>query len=181
MKSIQKLTAVLAFFLFASCASVRVASDFDKSVDFTKYKTYAYYKNGIDKVEISDLDKKRILRSIDEVMASKGFVKSENPDLLVNIFTKAREEVNVNQFNAGWGYGWGFGWSPFGIGYQTSISRNTEGTLYIDLIDAQKKEMIWQGEGVGYLTQNTSKKDERIKEFVSEILEQYPPTIQEKK
>ena len=58
MKSIQKLTAVLALFTFASCASVRVASDFDKSVDFTKYKTYAYYKNGIDKVEISDLDKK---------------------------------------------------------------------------------------------------------------------------
>lgn len=180
MKSIQKLTAVLVLFLFASCASVRVASDFDKSVDFTKYKTYAYYKNGIDKVEISDLDKKRILRSIDEVMTSKGFVKSENPDLLVNIFTKEREEVNVNQFNAGWGYGWGFGWSPFGIGYQTSISRNTEGTLYIDLIDAQKKEMIWQGEGVGYLTQNTSKKDERIKEFVSEILAQYPPTVQTK-
>ena len=39
-------------------------------------------------------------------MTSKGFVKSENPDLLVNIFTKEREEVNVNQFNAGWGYGW---------------------------------------------------------------------------
>jgi hypothetical protein len=181
MKSIQKLTMVLVLFLFASCASVRVASDFDKSVDFTKFKTYAYYKNGIDKVEISDLDKKRILRSIDEVMASKGFVKSETPDLLVNIFTKEREEVNVNQFNDGWGYGWGWGWNPFGFGVQTSVSTNTEGTLFIDLIDASKKEMIWQGEGSGYLTKNTAKKDERVKEFVSKILEQYPPKIQENK
>ncbi|MCZ8198074.1 MAG: DUF4136 domain-containing protein [Flavobacterium sp.] len=180
MKSIQKLTAVFAIFLLTSCASVRVASDFDKSVDFTKYKTYAYYKNGIDKVEISDLDKKRILRSIDEVMASKGFVKSENPDLLVNIFTKEREEVNVNQFNAGWGYGWGWGWNPFGFGMQTSVSTNTEGTLFIDLIDASKKEMIWQGEGSGYLTKNTAKKDERVKEFVSKILAQYPPIVQTK-
>jgi hypothetical protein len=181
MKSIQKLTTVLVLFLFASCASVRVASDFDKSVDFTKFKTYAYYKNGIDKVEISDLDKKRILRSIDEVMASKGFVKSETPDLLVNIFTKEREEVNVNQFNDGWGYGWGWGWNPFGFGVQTSVSTNTEGTLFIDLIDASKKEMIWQGEGSGYLTKNTAKKYERVKEFVSKILEQYPPKIQENK
>jgi hypothetical protein len=114
-------------------------------------------------------------------MASKGFVKSETPDLLVNIFTKEREEVNVNQFNDGWGYGWGWGWNPFGFGVQTSVSTNTEGTLFIDLIDASKKEMIWQGEGSGYLTKNTAKKDERVKEFVSKILEQYPPKIQENK
>ena len=40
--------------------------------------------------------------------------------------------------------------------------------------------MIWQGEGVGYLTKNNAKKDERVKEFVSEILAQYPPIIQTK-
>ena len=174
MKTIQFLSVMLLFAL-GSCSSVRVASDYDKNVDFGQFKTYAFYKNGIDKVEISDLDKKRILRSIDEVMASKGFAKSETPDLLVNIFTKAREQVSVNQFNAGWGYGWGWGWNPYFWGGQTTVSTNTEGTLYIDLIDAKKKEMIWQGEGVGYLTQNVDKKDEVIKNFVAKILEQYPP------
>jgi hypothetical protein len=34
-------------------------------------------------------------------------IKSDNPDLLVNIFTKERERIDVNQYNAGWGYGWG--------------------------------------------------------------------------
>jgi hypothetical protein len=28
--------------------------------------------------------------------------KKWNPDLLVNIFTKERERIDVNQFNAGW-------------------------------------------------------------------------------
>jgi len=174
MKTI-KFLPVLLLFVAGACSSVRVASDFDKNVDFTPFKTYAFYKNGIDKVEISDLDKKRILRSIDETMAAKGFTKSETPDLLVNIFTKAREQVNVNQFNAGWGYGWGYGWNPYLWGGNTNVYTTTEGTLYIDLIDAKKKEMIWQGEGVGVLTQNSGNKDERIKEFVSKILEQYPP------
>jgi hypothetical protein len=42
----------------------------------------------------------------------------------------------VNQYNAGWGYGWGYGWNPYLWGY---VSSTTEGTLYIDLIDAKKK------------------------------------------
>ncbi|MBC7524304.1 MAG: DUF4136 domain-containing protein [Flavobacterium sp.] len=174
MKTI-KFIPVLFLFILASCSSVRVNADYDKNVDFSSFKTYAYHKNGIDKVEISDLDKRRILRAIDAEMLSKGLTKSESPDLLVNIFTKEREQVDVNQFNAGWGFGWGFGWSPFFYGGNTSINRYTEGTLYIDLIDAKKKELIWQGDGEGVLTQNTEKKDQVINEFVTKILAQYPP------
>jgi len=160
---------------FISCSSVKVNSDYDKKIDFTVYKTYAFYKTGIDKVEISDLDKKRILRSIDESLSAKGFTKSETPDLLINFYTKEREQVDVNQFNVGWGYGWGWGWNPWMWGGNTSVTRYPEGTLYIDLIDAKKKELIWQGEGEGVLTKDTNKKDEVIKEFVTKILEQYPP------
>jgi hypothetical protein len=152
-----------------------VYSDYDKQVDFTPYKTYAFHKNGIDRAEISDLDKKRILHTIDETMSAKGFTKSDNPDLLISFFTKEREEVNVNQFNAGWGYGWGWGWNPFLWGGNTMVTRHTEGSLYIDIIDAKKKELIWQGEGEGVLTKDRDKKEALIKEFVSKILEQYPP------
>jgi hypothetical protein len=174
MKATKLLPFVLLLFL-ASCSSVSVYSDYDKQVDFTPYKTYAFHKNGIDKAEISDLDKKRILHAIDETMSAKGFTKSDNPDLLISFFTKEREEVNVNQFNAGWGYGWGWGWNPFLWGGNTMVTRHTEGSLYIDIIDAKKKELIWQGEGEGVLTKDRDKKEDLIKEFVSKILEQYPP------
>lgn len=159
MKTIQFLLSALLLTM-ASCGSlVSVNADYDKKVDFSAYKTYAYYKTGIDKVEISDLDKRRILSAIDQQMLAKGFSKSENPDLLINIFTKSREQVSVNQFNAGWGYGWGFGWNPFMMGgQQTTVTSSTEGTLYIDFIDAKKKEMIWQGEGTGILTKTPIKK-----------------------
>ena len=88
---ILKFIPLLLLFVLASCSSVRVNSDYDKNASFDGYKTYAYHKSGIDKVEISDLDKRRILRSIDEAMAAKGFTKSDaNPDLLINFFTKER-------------------------------------------------------------------------------------------
>ncbi|MCU4188960.1 DUF4136 domain-containing protein [Flavobacterium sp. HXWNR29] len=165
-----KLLSVLFIATLASCSSVRVNADYDKKATFTNYKTYAYLKSGVDKAEISDLDKKRILYSIDEVMATKGFSKSENPDVLISIFTKERERVDIYQ-----NYGFGWGWNPWwSMGY-SNVTTTPEGTLFIDVIDAKTKELVWQGEGSGYLTKNTDKKDARIKEFVSKILEQYPP------
>ena len=170
-----KILPLLLLFMLTSCDAVKVNSDYDKKVDFTQFKTFAFYKSGIDKVEISDLDKKRILHSVDDALTAKGFTKSETPDILVNIFTKEREQVDVSRYNSGYGYGWGYGWNPYMWGGSTSVNKYTEGTLYIDLIDAKKKELIWQGEGEGVLTKDTNKKDEKIKEFVTKILEQYPP------
>ena len=177
MKTI-KLIPLFILFVAASCSSVRVNADYDKKVNFDKFKTYAYIKASIDKVEISDLDKKRILHSIDDAMAAKGYTKSDNPDMLISIFTKESERVNVYSNNY-WGMGFGWGWNPYwgmGMNYN-NVYTTPEGTLFIDIFDGKTKEMIWQGEGSGYLTKNTEKKDARIKEFVDKILEQYPPII----
>jgi len=168
------------FGLLLSCSSVRVISDYDRATDFAQYKSYAFYKTGIDKVQISDLDKKRILRAIEAEMNARGYVKSENPDLLVSIFTTERERVDVYN-NWGWGYGWGWGyynpWYWGGGWYGPYVSTSTEGSLYIDLIDARKKELIWQGKGTGTLgqTDNVDKKEARIRDFVASILAKYPP------
>lgn len=160
--------------LLTSCSSVRVASDYDKEADFSKYKTFAFYKPGIDKAEINDLDKRRMLRAIESELLAKGFTKSETPDVLVSIFTKSREKVNI-QGSGYYPYGYGWGWSPYYWGSYNTVTTSTEGVLYIDLIDANKKELVWQGVGTGYLSKNTSKKEERIQEFVASIMDKYPP------
>ncbi len=175
-----KLTPFLLLFtiLLTSCSTVRVASDYDREANFGEYGTYAFFKPGIDKAEISDLDKKRILRAIESELQQKGFTKSENPDLLVSIFTKTNENINIYQ-NQGpyWGYGWG--WSPWywGSGYNT-VSKTSEGTLYIDLIDAGDKELVWQGMGTAALAKEVNKKQERINEIVAKIMEKYPPGME---
>jgi Domain of unknown function (DUF4136) len=180
MKKVKLLSLLFITALVTSCSSIRVSSDYDDAVDFNQYKTYGYLKDGIDKAEISDLDKKRIMRAIDAELEKKGFTKSDKPALLVNIFTKATKEVNVDQWGGyGWGgyYGYGWGWGgPWGWGGNyNSVSTSTEGTLYIDLIDGTKKELIWQGVGKGVLTFDRDKKQERINEFVAEIIKEFPP------
>ena len=90
----------------------------------------------------------------------------------MNIITKERKEVNIYNQNFGL---WGWGWGPtFGLN-QTNISDSTNGTLFIDLIDNNKKELVWQGIGDGYLSTRMDRKNERIIEFVESILEKYPP------
>ena len=184
MKRIIKILPLIALMVVASsCSSVKVASDYDKDADFNNYKTFAFFKTGIDKAEINDLDKRRILRAIEAELLAKGYTKSENPDVLVSIFTKSTERVNVynNAWGWGWGAGWGWGgWGPgwgWGWGGGPSVSTSTQGVLFIDLIDANKRELVWQGKGTGYLAKNSSKKEARINEFVTKIMERYPPGI----
>ncbi len=195
MKIVQLLALpIVALLLLSSCSSVRVVADYDAKTNFKEYKTYAFYKTGIDRAQISDLDKKRILYAIESEMATRGFSKSENPDILVSIFTKESEQVDVFNNNFGWGWGgmgWGgFGWGGWGMnpwmwggglgGWGGNhVSTRTEGSLYIDLIDTKDKQLVWQGKGVGTLsnTKNIEKKEEQIKKFVSEILEAYPPIV----
>lgn len=192
MKKLKLLLfPVLALLILSSCNSVRVLSDYDQNTNFNEYKSYAFYKTGIDKAQISDLDKKRILRAIEAEMSSRGFVKSESPDILINIFTKEQERVDVYNNNFGWGggfggWGWGgfggwgpgLGWGWGGMGGGGMISTSTEGSLYIDLVDTKSKQLVWQGKGEGTLanTKNIQKKEQRIKQFVSQIMEQYPPS-----
>jgi len=177
----MKTLLLTSLIILSSCSSVKVATDYDAKVDFNKYKTFAFYKKGIDQAEISDLDKKRILRAIEAELVAKGFSKSENPDMLVSIFTKSRERVNVNQSNFGYGFGWG--WNPWmwgGMNNNVNVSQYTEGTLFVDFIDKEKKELVWQGLGTGALRiQNREKKEIRIKQFVKEIVSRFPP-VEEK-
>lgn len=177
--NVFKFLPVTLLLLLSSCVTVRVASDYDKNADFNQYSSYAFYKPGIDKAKISDLDKKRILRAIDVELTTKGMTKSESPDLLISIFTKERERVDVYQNNFGYGWGWDPWW--YGGYYGNSVSTSTEGSLYIDFIDAKNNELIWQGLGTAQLiTQNIDKKEERIQQIVREILNEYPPGTNKK-
>ena len=163
--------------MFYSCGTIKVASDYDSEADFSKYKTYAFYKTGIDKVEISDIDKKRILKSIEKSFTNKGMSLNEVPDLLINISTKSSENIYIdNSFYSPYYTGWYpyYGRSHSRVAYTTS-----EGALYIDVIDTKSKQLIWQGKGIGILSSNKANRDELIENFVNKILEVYPPTIVE--
>src|SRR5699024_1557208 len=112
----------------------------------------------------------------------------KEPDLLVSIFTKTAQNVNVHENYYGWRFGhfydpWYWGW-PYGGAYnRNSVSSNVEGTLYIDLIDGKENTLVWQGLGTADLKsqKGVDERTERINEIVKEILDHFPPGHHKKK
>ena len=175
----RKITILFLFIsVLFSCNTIRVSSDFNKNTDFSKLKTYAFSKNGIDKVKINDIDKKRILRAIDVELYNKGFRKNSiDPDFTINFFTETNQKVNYypssNYYGSAVPYG-GMGHYA-GSWYLNSFKYN-EGVLFIDIVDNKKNELVWQGIGKGYIyNDKPEKKSEKINEMVGKILLQFPP------
>lgn len=160
-------------FLF-SCESIKITTDYDKTVDFSNYKTYKF-DNRVDELPLNDLNKKRLLDAIETNMSAKGFKKSDTPDLLVDIVITARQEQNTyattNYYGGGYRYRYGGGMSTTNVNTETY----TVGTLFIDFIDAEKKVLVWQGRGEGTIDENTKNREKNINDVVKKIFYFYPP------
>ena len=169
----MKKILFLFVFILLSCSSVRVVTDYDSSANFNSYNSYAFSKQEINKLEISDIDKKRILSSIEKQMQMKGYTISNNPDLIINVNTKSREDVYINRYND---YPY-YGWYPYGMSTTYKPSTRIIGLLYIDVIDAKTGSLLWQGNGSGTLSSNRATRDELINNFVSKLLESYPALV----
>ncbi len=167
MKYLKFIFFVLAVTILSGCSSLRTAFDYDKEADFTKYKTFAFYKEGMDQLNLNDIDKKRFIKAITNEMQKMGMVKSTTtPDLLVNVIVKGKERTSITDNY--YGYGWWYSMPSI------TVRQYTENTIYIDLVDRAKNQLVWQGKGVGEFLEKEKDRGARIEEAVSMILAQYP-------
>ena len=81
-KNISLKIILFTFIFFIKSCGIYVQYDYDSDVNFDNYSSYSFYQPDIDKLEISDLDKKRILKSLELGLKSKGLERSNSPDLL---------------------------------------------------------------------------------------------------
>lgn len=172
------LFPIFLLLIAASCASIRVSSDFDKNAQFSGYKTYAFTPEALN-LNIEELNRKRLITAVENEMSLKGFTKSDNPDVLIDIkITGEQKQTATATSTGGYGYGYRYGWG----GGMTTVSYDTyvEGTLFVEMIDAAKKELVWQGRGVRTLDPEASakKREQNINYSVKQIFTQYPPKVQ---
>jgi hypothetical protein len=176
MKNILLFACIMVF--TASCSSIKVSSDFDKTAGFSSYKTFAFTPEAL-AIPLDDINRNRLLAAVEKELAAKGFTKSDKPDVLIdlNIKTKMQQTATATNsggyYGRGYRYGYGGGFSTTTINYDTY----TDGTLFIDMIDASKKQLVWQGRGTKTLDENASqqKREENINYAVKQIFVKYPP------
>jgi len=161
-----------------SCSSIKVSSDYDKTAGFSAYKTYTFTQEALN-IQLDDLNKNRLINAVTSELSAKGFTKAEsNPDVLIDIKIKAEQKQTATAtssggYGGGYGYRWGGGFSTTQINYDTYI----DGTLFIDMIDASKKQLVWQGRGTKTIDQdaNQDKREKNINYAVKQIFMKYPP------
>lgn len=180
MKATKKLLVLfLVGVVLAGCSSLQTVSDYDKNVDFSKYKTYNFYEKGLEKLRLNNLDKRRLMAAVETDMNANGFSKSTQPDLLINLVVVARERVDhygPGFYGPGFYDGWAMGWGwPYWGGGRNYVNQYQEGTIIIDFLDPAKKILVWHGRGAGFNLDNFSKREERFQAGVNEILALYPP------
>jgi hypothetical protein len=74
-----------------------------------------------------------------------------------------------------YGYRRGFygGWG--GYAYETRVDQYVEGTLNIDIVDAQRKQLVWEGVAVGRVGDKTQQERQvALRSAVAEIFAKYP-------
>src|SRR6185369_12489394 len=117
-----------------------VNTDYDHNADFSKYKTYSWAK-----VETSDsIWDSRVKDDIDKEMQAKGLTKvpSGGDISLVAIGTTKEKPQLETYYDGGMG---GWGWRGFGGGMSTTTVQNyKEGTLVVDMFDANTKKLLWR-------------------------------------
>jgi hypothetical protein len=181
--------------LMAGCSTVQVSSDYDRSVDFTQYKTYSYYgwAHNSDKL-LNQMDKDRIEKAFASEFNRRGltYVK-DGGDLVVALYivTEDKQQTTATTTSFGGGpyyggyyYGYGPGWGWGGGMSSTSINtyNYTVGTLICDVFDAKEKKLIWEGIGQKTIDENPANREESIPKAVAAIMAQYPvPPVSDKK
>ncbi|HEY4286603.1 MAG TPA: DUF4136 domain-containing protein [Puia sp.] len=159
--------------------SLKVSTDYDHRVDFTRYKTYGL--SSAAKSNISSLNQERILNSVRNEMGGKGFTENKDqPDLLVNVSVIVKNNVEVNANTNYYGYGgmvrpyyWGDGMVSSNTTYD--VQHYKSGSLIIDMADASTKKLVWEGTGNSKIDQPTEDADKRIAGAVNKIMENFPP------
>lgn len=173
--------------MLTSCSSTKITADYDKSIDFTQYKTFEYYgwAKESDKL-LNDLDKKRIEDSFANEFYSRGltFVK-EGGDLVVTLFivVEQKTQTTANTTTMGgyggyyggyYGYGPGYGWGPSYSTTTVSTYDYAVGTLVCDVYDKAKQQLIWEGIASKTIDENPQTRDKNIPKVIAWLMKKYP-------
>jgi hypothetical protein len=169
------MRAFRTFILFiglplATGALAGVSVDYDESVDFSKYATYGWLEGTPAQ---NPLVQKRIVAAVEREIEAKGLAKATGaPDLLLATHASATSEKRIDVDD--------YGYSSRGPGWGTttmSVRDIAVGTLMVDLIDADSKELVWRSIATQTLGGNldADKIDKRINKMTAKMFKKFPP------
>lgn len=177
--------AVLASLAYlGACASgPTIRADSDPSVNLSSYKTFGFFdKVSTDNSAYTTLVSTRLKDATRRELEKRGYQYStDNPQLLANFGLNIQDKQEIRSTptaSVGYGY-YGYRAGMYGVwgGYPQDIDtiNYKEGTLTIDLVEASKKQLVWQGTAQGRINKKAIENPgPAIDAVVGEIFTKFP-------
>ena len=176
MKSnrILRISALtLAVALAPAARAQDVSVDYDKSVDFSKYQTFA--------IEIgttwgNPIGEKRVLEEFTKAFEGKGWktAPKEEASALVALHGATEKRHDLDTFYSGYG-GYRFRRGFGTVTATTTVHDYTVGTLVVDVFDAKTKELLWRGTAQDELKDKPEKREKQLAKASEKLLKNFPP------
>lgn len=157
-------TPLLALAACSTGPDVRALSD--PSANFTQYQSFGFVSPlGTDRAGYQSVISQQLIASTRREMEARGFrYDATSPQLLVNFNARLNDKMRVttvpDPMMGGYGYyGYRRGfYNPWPLySERTEVTQYSEGTLTIDVVDAARKQMIWEGT----VTKSVTDKDQQ--------------------
>ena len=170
--------ALLAF--VAGCASKPdIRADVDPSANLAGYQTFGFFEDlATDKSKYSTMITSRLKDATRREMQKRDYKEApQDPQLLINFNTNVESRTEILSSPSGGFYGYRSGmygaWSSYPNDVYTKQYK--EGTLAIDIVDAAKKQLVWQGVAQARLTEKMLENPTNtIDSIISDIFAKYP-------
>jgi len=138
--------------LLTACVSnARVQSDFKENLDFSQYETYNFRSvTAVENPGFPDLLGLIFSAAIEQQMLSRGYIKSDKPDILINVSVDVEEITrppnNGLSCPSYADYLSRYSSKDFRTGRSDPlVCKYTDGAISIDIVDVNLNQSIWQG------------------------------------
>jgi hypothetical protein len=176
MKFFQIIFTLILFASFTACSSVDVSRDYDTTYNFSELKTYKWHHRKREPKQVKNRPvAKQIDGIIERILTERGMVKSddEKVDFLINYQAAIDGKLKALNYSVTVGYGGYGGWMHGGTG--TTITSYDEGTLALDIVDAEKDELIYKAIAKVDMKDMEYDKTEMFNYIIGEMLSSFPP------
>jgi hypothetical protein len=178
MQTIRWFVVCCALIGLSGCVTgPEIRVDMDPKVDLRTYKTFAFFDNvSTDRAGYGTLVSQRLKQATRPQLEQRGFTYSESdPDLRVNFFVRVVDKQEVRSAPGYYGYRAGYYGAWAGYPYNVETVEYRQGTLSIDLVDARRKQLVWQGVAEGKVSDESQKNPgPAIDKVVAEIFSNFP-------
>ena len=183
-KRIAPWLAVLGLLLLSACSSgPTVRIDADPAADFSRYRSWDFYQPiAMEANGYTSHTSERVRAAVAREMQARGYVHDTTaPDLRVNFQGLVQDKTDVYTVpRTDWQYFYSYrarSYVAVPVWHdQAQISRYREGTLTLDLVDAQANRLVWTGSAIGRIAagQTPEQRAAAVDQAVAAVFAQYP-------